>query len=198
MEQILLINSIPALGSRYISYGSRTSSPLARDSSTTKDDGLDTKPAGPAEVDPLPWGRLNRILDAVATIQVPHAWFIHFYFVSVASSLFWIVQIFTQGPYLKAIAEMNGPQNRSHVMTADQAITAWALMGTQGIRRLLESVTITKKASESKMFIAHWFLGIGFYLAMGVAVWIEGIGEEVLTRLGEQRVRRPAEDDTKS
>ncbi len=175
MEQILLINGIPALGSRYISYGSRTASPFSRDSSTAQDGGLNVEPRIPAEVSPSPWG-LNRILDAVATIQVPHAWFIHFYIVSVASSIFWAVQIFTRGLYLKAVNEINGPPNGQHIMTANQAVMAWALMSAQGTRRLLESVMITRMASKSKMFIAHWLLGIAFYLAMGVAVWIEGIG----------------------
>lgn len=49
-------------------------------------------------------------------------------------------------------------------------------MAIHGVRRLLESMKTTSTLSKSSMFIAHWFLGILFYLAMGVAVWIEGIG----------------------
>lgn len=60
-------------------------------------------------------------------------------------------------------------------MFANQAALAWALMSVQGTRRLLESMTISIP-SKSKMFIAHWLLGIAFYLAMGVAVWIEVTG----------------------
>lgn len=67
-------------------------------------------------------------------------------------------------------------------MGADQIILVWALMSVQGTRRLLESMTCGTP-SESNMFIAHWLLGIAFYLVMGVAVWVEGIGIEVLARL---------------
>lgn len=68
-------------------------------------------------------------------------------------------------------------------MSADQTILAWALLSVQGTRRLLESMT-TRVQSKSKMFIAHWLLGIVFYLAMGVAVWIEGIGIEAPAQFG--------------
>lgn len=67
-------------------------------------------------------------------------------------------------------------------MVADQTILVWALMSVQGTRRLLESMTFGTP-SKSKMFIAHWLLGITFYLVMGVAVWVEGIGIEVLAHL---------------
>lgn len=83
--------------------------------------------------------------------------------------------MFTQGSYLKAIDEFTRSRDGRNGMSSDQTILAWALIGTQGIRRLLESMT-TRKQSKSTMFIAHWFLGIFFYLAMGVAVWVEGIG----------------------
>ena len=33
------------------------------------------------------------------------------------------------------------------------------------------------KPSTSKMWFVHWLLGIAFYLAVGVSVWIEGAGE---------------------
>ena len=48
-------------------------------------------------------------------------------------------------------------------------------MAMHGIRRLYESHAITKP-SASQMFLAHWVFGIMFYLAMGVAIWIEGSG----------------------
>lgn len=59
-------------------------------------------------------------------------------------------------------------------MSVDQVIVAWSFMIIQGVRRLLES-SVTKPSS-STMFFAHWLLGIAFYLAMGVSIWIEGIG----------------------
>ena len=42
----------------------------------------------------------------------------------------------------------------------------------QGVRRLLESNAYTS-TSKSRMWFAHWLLGLVFYLTINVAVWIE-------------------------
>ncbi len=61
-------------------------------------------------------------------------------------------------------------------MSIDQIALTWSLMSIQGVRRLLES-SMFAKPSTSKMWFVHWLLGIAFYLAVGVSVWIEGAGE---------------------
>lgn len=48
----------------------------------------------------------------------------------------------------------------------------WALMLTQGVRRMLESNAYTS-TSHSKMWFAHWLLGLIFYLTINIAIWIE-------------------------
>lgn len=58
-------------------------------------------------------------------------------------------------------------------MSVDQVIWVWSLMSVQGIRRFLESLA-DAKASASKMFLAHWLLGLTFYVVMGIAIWIDG------------------------
>lgn len=45
----------------------------------------------------------------------------------------------------------------------------------QGSRRLYECVYISKPGT-SKMWIGHYLLGIGYYVVMSVAVWVEGTG----------------------
>lgn len=60
-------------------------------------------------------------------------------------------------------------------MSINQVTLVWLLMTVQGIRRLLESLTLGK-SSSSKMWFVHWALGISFYFAMSFAVWIEGAG----------------------
>lgn len=49
----------------------------------------------------------------------------------------------------------------------------WALMLLQGVRRMLESKTYTS-SSTSRMWFAHWLLGLVFYLTINIAIWIEG------------------------
>ena len=173
-----MINSIPALSSRFVSYGSRTAS--SSKNSFVQDQSDDAKSSTSPTVSPL--AVVYGILDTVAAFQVPHAWFTHFYIVSVASSIFWGVQILTQGSCLKAIDELTKSRDGRTGMSPDQTILAWALIGIEGIRRLLESMT-SRTSSKSSMFVAHWLLGILFYFAMGVAVWIEGIGTSETPRM---------------
>lgn len=84
---------------------------------------------------------------------MPHNYFAHFYVVSVASSLFWAwkLQLWNAHGRLRMV---------------------WALMLLQGARRLLESYAYTS-TSKSTMWFAHWILGLVFYLATNVAIWIE-------------------------
>jgi 3-oxo-5-alpha-steroid 4-dehydrogenase 3 len=97
---------------------------------------------------------LEQWLDHAATIQVPHNYFTHFYITSVACSLFWAWKL--------RIWEAHG-----------QLQVVWALMLLQGVRRMLESYTYTS-TSQSKMWFAHWILGLVFYATMNIAIWIEG------------------------
>lgn len=99
---------------------------------------------------------LAQLLDYAAAIQVPHNWFTHFYLLSVVCSLFW-------GWKLRL-------WDASTV--GRQQCTVWALMLLQGLRRMLESHRFTS-TSKSKMWFAHWVLGLLFYLTINVAVWVE-------------------------
>ncbi|KAL5451431.1 hypothetical protein PMIN06_006204 [Paraphaeosphaeria minitans] len=107
--------------------------------------------AKPAQVCP-PKG-LERLLDYAATFQVPHSYFTHFYVASVASSVFWAwkLRLWDAGGQLPAL---------------------WALMLLQGVRRLVESYAYTS-SSTSSMWIAHWILGLLFYMVTNVAVWVD-------------------------
>ncbi|TVY47911.1 Polyprenol reductase [Lachnellula occidentalis] len=113
---------------------------------------------------------LSKIIENLASYQVPHSWFTHYYLFSVASSAFWGYQIFTGGRIVKVLAASAGGRSG---MTANQVVLAWALMGAQGGRRLYESLTLTKM-SKSKMWVGLWLIGIAYYMVMGVSVWVEG------------------------
>lgn len=118
---------------------------------------------------------METLLDHLATYQVPHAYFTHFYIVSVVSSVFWGVQLLAQGAAVKALASYSSSTRPEESMSTGQVFLAWSLMAVQGLRRLYESVTLAKPSS-AKMWFVHWLIGIGFYLAVGVAVWMEGVG----------------------
>ncbi|KAH6633691.1 hypothetical protein C7974DRAFT_393293 [Boeremia exigua] len=96
---------------------------------------------------------VSQALDYAAAIQVPHNWFTHFYLLSTVCSLFWAWRL--------------------HIWSAHGRLQlVWALMLLQGVRRALESNAYTS-ASTSRMWFAHWLLGLLFYLTVNVAIWIE-------------------------
>lgn len=120
-------------------------------------------------------GLILSILDTVSKIQVAHAYFKHLYILSVLSSVFWAVQILNKGNILRSVAGMMDSNGSAKSMSMNQIFLLWSFLLLQGIRRLLESVFVMKP-SASKMWIVHYALGLGFYMIMGITVWIEGAG----------------------
>ena len=59
-------------------------------------------------------------------------------------------------------------------MTFTQLQTTWVMLLIQSGRRLYECLDLPS-SSESQMFVGHWAMGMAFYAATSVAVWIEGI-----------------------
>ena len=115
--------------------------------------------------------RMTKALDRVLSIQVPHNWFLHFYAFSVVMSVFWAFQILLGGRAYEAF--LSSSEKTSSSMNLHQTLTTWLLMAIQGFRRLYECYTL-QKPSSSKMWFGHWLLGFCFYMAMSIAVWIEG------------------------
>lgn len=118
---------------------------------------------------------MTRVLDSLASLRVPHSYFTQFYIASVLSSLFWGVQLLSGGRAFQAIASGVHSEHLESPMSVNQVMVCWALLLIQGSRRLYECLVFSKPSS-SKMWFVHWLLGIAFYLAATVAIWIEGTG----------------------
>ncbi|CAE7014738.1 hypothetical protein HRS9139_02416 [Pyrenophora teres f. teres] len=103
---------------------------------------------------------LIRALDYAAALQVPHNYFTHFYLTSVTCSLFWAVW----RPLWQACALQKA---------------VWALLLLQGVRRMLESFAYMS-TSKSTMSVAHWLMGLVFYLSINMAIWVETPANHVL------------------
>ncbi|EER26255.1 hypothetical protein CPC735_004260 [Coccidioides posadasii C735 delta SOWgp] len=164
-QQILAANSIPMLRGRFIPYGARSGQPSSGDG--RESDPKATSNAPPSASSP------KHVLDYMATWNVPHSHFMHFYIVSVLSSLLWALQLATRGPLFRAVAVTLNERNLRHAMSPGQVVLCWALLAIQGARRLYECITLTRP-SASKMWFGHWLFGLGFYASMSVAIWIEG------------------------
>lgn len=121
--------------------------------------------------------RKSRIAWLLDCLQVPHSWFLHFYILSLGLSAFWGWQYYTRGWVLTEIAQaqVKGSGNGLS-MDISQVRVAWGLMGLQGGRRLYESLFILR-AGKSPMSSIHWLVGLSFYAAMSISIWIEGSGK---------------------
>ncbi|KAF2264941.1 hypothetical protein CC78DRAFT_215755 [Lojkania enalia] len=157
---ILVIQAIPALKTRFLSYGSR-----ATPSSS--------KPPSPSLLK-APFSPLSHFLDSLAAIRVPHRLFTHFYVVSVACSVFWGLRLW-RGAF-RCGADSSYPFGKPGLrwMTDGQVQLVWLLMLLQGTRRLVESFMYTS-STKSQMWFGHYLLGLLFYVTVNVAIWAEGL-----------------------
>lgn len=158
---VAVVNTFPPLQSRFVNYGARATK--IKDEHGKPVENLESK------------GSFSWLLDRLMIFRVPHSWFIHFYVVSVASSTFWAIELARKGSIFNFLAKyhMESSSNEPS-MAFSQVVWAWMLMTIQGSRRLYECITLGKP-STSKMAGPAWILGILFYLAMGITVWVEGI-----------------------
>ncbi|KAL7939025.1 hypothetical protein V8C35DRAFT_94849 [Trichoderma chlorosporum] len=110
--------------------------------------------------------------------QLPHSWFIHFYIASSLWSIFWGWQFLSKGSVMRTMAEMqhlSAVNSQSSEVDLTGTLVAWLLMSSQGARRLFECIFVTKPGS-SPMWFVHWTLGLAYYTAVGISVWIHGSG----------------------
>lgn len=118
---------------------------------------------------------ISKGLDQLASAQVPHSWFKHFYILSMLLSAFWAAQFLSQGTvYRWFVVQANTNGTPAGNMSLEQILLAWGLMSMHACRRLYECIAFAK-SSSSRMWIAHWLLGLTFYTAASMAIWVEGI-----------------------
>ena len=119
---------------------------------------------------------LGRLLDTVLTHEVPHHFFLHYYLVSVASSVFWAYQLWTRGRAVQALSRLQTRDRARDGMTLNQVWLCWSLMFVQGVRRLCESILYVKP-TQATMPISIYAIGVLFYMMVNIAIWIEGLGK---------------------
>ena len=171
---MLTLNLSTPLRSRFITYGARATPSTAPEAK--EDSSSSSSSANPSLI--------TRALDFLSSLQVPHSYFTQFYVVSILSSLFWVGQLLLRGSVFQAVSARISPEHLQNSMSVNQVLLCWALMTVHSSRRLAESFVFSKP-STSRMFFVHWLLGIAFYLAATVAIWIEGAGRFTAhTKLG--------------
>ncbi|KAL4997298.1 hypothetical protein BDV10DRAFT_93279 [Aspergillus recurvatus] len=173
---IFFVSLPDSLRSRFIPYGARATT-AAAESETSATSISKSTSATPPSIFPV-----TRALDYAATLRVPHSYFTQFYVISVLSSIFWALQLLSHGRAFQAIAARIRPEHLDQAISINQIMLCWCLLLIQGVRRLHECLSFSKPSSSTMWFV-HWLAGLGFYLAVAVAVWIEGAGTVLTHRL---------------
>jgi len=106
------------------------------------------------------------LLPWISNITVSKNWFWHYYLLSVLLSLFWGYQAFLHPSIVPFGC-------RSLTRVDGRTVIVWSLMLAQGCRRLYESLFVQKK-STARMWIGHYLVGCAFYIAMSMAVFVDG------------------------
>ncbi|EXJ63796.1 hypothetical protein A1O7_00131 [Cladophialophora yegresii CBS 114405] len=149
---IITVCLIPAFADRFLAYGARARRHTIDTRGKRGTVGQSQQSVG------------TQLLDHLATFTVPHSWFTHFYVLSLVCSLTALSTFYYYGYYAGATIKQN----------PDLATAAFGahLMLLQGLRRLLECVYVTRN-STSRMWVGHYAIGMAFYIATNMAIWIE-------------------------
>lgn len=129
---------------------------------------------------------ITRLLDPVLSVKVPHWYFLHYYIVSLASSLFWGYQLWSQGRSIQWLHALNSYREEKAGMSQHQVWLCWGLMLVQSSRRLLESLSVDT-STRATMPISIYLIGLLFYLVVNVALWIEGLGKYLFMKNAKKR-----------
>lgn len=97
--------------------------------------------------------RVARLVNALARITVPKAWFRHFY----------LVFAVLQWSQLLLAPEL--------IWQPSKYLVVWVLLVIQATRRLVESFCLTKWGSSSRMHVSHYLVGIFYYVGVSLACW---------------------------
>lgn len=124
------------------------------------------------------------LLDHVATWKVSHSWFSSFYYLSAGMSIAWLISWLVFPRFVDTLlSSIIHPQKGS--MSIQQVKVAWLMIFAQGVRRLYEcrSLQSASNSTKSSMWIGHWLLGLLFYTATNMAIWIEGVREYTISTI---------------
>lgn len=168
--QILLASSIPPLSTRFFTYGKTVQPPTTTTTTTISAEKKPTSKTLSNTSSNNNNNNITQLLDYLTTLTVPHAYFSHFYLVSLVSSLFWAAQFLLDGSLLQCLLSLGPPSNEDRIPLT-QLLLTWLCLLTQSLRRCHEQLTISKTPSTSTMLLPHYLLGHAFYLITTLSIF---------------------------
>ncbi|KAI8642097.1 3-oxo-5-alpha-steroid 4-dehydrogenase-domain-containing protein [Parasitella parasitica] len=120
--------------------------------------------------------------------------FSHFYVVGLTTAIISIAELTSLSCYKKPLFFMyllDRYDNRagSHHLPQQQCIIGLILVTCHLSRRVYESFCVEKPSKTATMHVSHYLIGIGFYGAMVLGTWLEGVSN--FEPLQQQQQQQP-------
>ncbi|KAK9763351.1 hypothetical protein K7432_010050 [Basidiobolus ranarum] len=120
-------------------------------------------------------------IDTLRSIQVPKRWFQHFYIFGFIWNLWLILEFISWLSFskkwflLNILPKLDTPVEVEFSGSPERALYALLLTQVQLTRRSYE-VLFVEKPSTATMHLGHYLVGLCFYLAISLSVWLEAAG----------------------
>ncbi|CEP15504.1 hypothetical protein [Parasitella parasitica] len=116
----------------------------------------------------------------LSKLVVPKRYFSHFYIAGLTAAIISIIELVSLSYYKKPLFLMcllDHYDNRagSRHISKQQCITGLMLITFHLSRRVYESFYVEKPSRTATMHFSHYLVGIGFYNAMVLGTWLEGV-----------------------
>lgn len=118
--------------------------------------------------------------NQLSKLVVPKHYFSHFYVIGLISAVISIVELISLSYFKKPLLlirllDLYDDRTGSHRLSQQQCNIGLTLITCHLIRRVYESFWIEKPSKTATMHISHYLVGIGFYGAMVLGSWLEGV-----------------------
>lgn len=111
---------------------------------------------------------------------VPKHYFSHFYVIGLITAIVSIVELvflscFNKSLFIMQLLDQYDTRTGTHHVSQQQCIVGLTLLTCHLSRRVYESFWIEKPSKTATMHVSHYLIGIGFYGAMVLGTWLEGV-----------------------
>ncbi|KAL9546132.1 hypothetical protein MBANPS3_006813 [Mucor bainieri] len=111
---------------------------------------------------------------------VPKHYFSHFYVIGLITAVLSTMELvslykFNKPLFMMQILDQYDTRNGTHHLSWQQCSVGLSLFTLHLMRRVYESFWIEKPSKTATMHASHYLIGVGFYGAMALGTWLEGV-----------------------
>lgn len=148
----------------------------------------------------LAYGKLNlhnnkkpatRWAHHLSKWTVPKHYFSHFYVVGLSTAILSMAELlslrhFSTPLFMMQLLDRYDTRIGTHHLPRQQCILGLSLLTLHLARRVYESFWVEKPSKTATMHASHYLIGVGFYGAMVLGTWLEGVSNVEESPLSQQ------------